>query len=371
MTIYIILLILPLLFALLNYVKPIPKKAVNILFWGLCALFTLVAALRYNVGTDYKATYATVFNWLKYGMKYNYEPLFLNLNYFFINHGGKIYHLTGFCSLITIPAFFLFIKKNVDNKYLFFMVFAFIGATIYYATLNIIRQYLAIAVFLIAYNMYNSGKKKTSFILALSCYFIHNSSIFMLLIFILSRALKKQKTRKMLYIIYIISIIFIVLDVRSFVNSLSFLIPSRYLGYLNSVFMLEKNYSAVFKLLLPNFIVYVCMKNSTYFIDEKKMSFGVAALLLNVILSNMFYGVNVIIRLTFYCDYFILIVLPHIIDYFYEKNVTIVFSRGRKKLGEIVVILIVVYFILLNSYSIFYKNGHGVIPYKSILGEKL
>ena len=98
MLIYIILLLLPLFLALVNHLKPMERKTQNVFYWELCILFTIVAALRFNVGTDYNATYATVFDWLKIGLKYNYEFIFLNLNYFFINHGGKIYYLTAFCS---------------------------------------------------------------------------------------------------------------------------------------------------------------------------------------------------------------------------------------------------------------------------------
>lgn len=371
MLIYIFLLFITLLFDFLYQQKKISKNSCVFIFMALCILFTTISAIRYNVGTDFKNTYSNAFTWLKLGYKYPYEPLFLKLNYFIINLGGNIQHLIAFCSIITVPSFFWLIYKNVDDKYRFFSIFLFIGSTIYYASMNVIRQYLAIAIIIFSIRWL---KDKKYFLYVLAILFamqFHTSAAFNFFILLAYLIYKKvssnnKKMSIVLLIIYLISIFGIIYDFRNIINMFDFIIPGKYVAYLNTVFVKEKNYSALIKLVIPNFLLILGLKNRREFNDEGLKLYSFIAIYLLTIISNMFYGINVFVRLTWFCDIYLLLFIPYIIDIYKKRDTIVILSKGVSiKFYNVIKLLLIVYFISYNFMSIFYGGGHGVVPYNT------
>jgi hypothetical protein len=360
MIVYVFLIALTLIFHFKFYKKEniVEKKYA---FNFLMVLYTLVSAIRYNVGTDYLATYTTVFGWLKNGVNYNYEYLFLLLNKFVILIHGNATLLLSICAIITIPLFFNFIKKYVDHKYWFFSIFIFIGSTMYYATMNVVRQYIAIALIIFAYK-YLKEKKYLLYILIniIACLF-HTSAVVNILFLICYYIYIKKHFNWCFYFIYIISLITIVIDARFLLNNFSFLLPSRYITYLSSQFVTDKNTLAVLKIIVPN-VLLILMNKYKNVLKKNNSNFDYTFVgwFLYVIITNMGFGVNVLIRIGFYFEYFLLIIIPMVIDYYNSSKNKIT------KSGDVLILFFIVYYIFLNVYSIFIKNGHGVIPYHTI-----
>ena len=242
MLVYIILMSICIIFHYLYKYKILNAKTQNILFWGLCVLFTLVSALRYGVGTDYFDTYANILHLVELGRPFHFEFLFLKLNELVVFFGGNIQMLMAICAILTVPMFFLFVKRNVTSKYWFFSIFLFIGFTIYYATMNVVRQYVAIAILLLAYDFFKNKKYIGFILLALLAALFHTSAIISLLILPVYFIVKNGKITKLFVFFYFISLICIFVDAREIFKLLDFLIPSRYINYLNSEFFINKNY---------------------------------------------------------------------------------------------------------------------------------
>lgn len=73
-----------------------------------------------------------------------------------------------------------------------------------------------------------------------------------------------------------------------------------------------------------------------------------------IFVNNFFCGVNVMLRIGMYFEWMLLPILPHIVRQGQNKEV-----RMQYKL------FFLFYFMLLTCYSIFYKGGHGVVPYQT------
>lgn len=355
MLIYSILIILTIFFHFYYFKIPDGNKSRKRSFKFLKIIFTLVAAMRYGVGTDYLATYVPVFNWLKNGLYYNYEYLFLHLNKFIIRFNGNALILLSLCSIFTIPSFFKFIKKNLPEKYWFLGVFLFIGTTIYYATMNVVRQYIAIAILLYAFEFLKENKIFKYILLNIVAILFHYTSMINFVFLAIYLLYKNKKINYLLIGIYVFSLIFIIIDIRLFANLFAFVIPSKYLNYLNSQFFLVKNYSALLKIILPNLISIFMIFNKDKIKDSNNFNLIYCGMLLFSIISNIGFGVNIFIRLGWYFDYFYLLVIPMIINNCY--------INGKKKNGNLIIALSFVYCLFWNIYSIFIQNGHGVVPY--------
>ena len=358
MIIYIMLLILPLIFHFYFWKKNEDDKKRFKCFTFLEVVFTLISAIRYGVGTDYIPTYCRVFYLLKDKIAYNYEFLFLVLNKAIIKLHGTPVILLSLCALFTIPLFFRFIRNNLPKKYWFLGIYLFIGTTIYYATMNVVRQYIAIAILLYAFDYLKQKKILKYVILNIIASLFHLSSLINLAFVIIYLLHKNKKINYVLIAVYLLSIVFVFVDIRSIVNIFSFMIPNKYINYLNSKFFLAKNYSACLKLLLPNLIVMFMLFNKNKIKNDDKLGLIYCGMTLFTMISNIGYGVNVFIRLGWYFDYFYLLVIPMIIEYFYTQKKT--------KAATLFTIFIICYCIFWNVYSIFILNGHGVIPYKTL-----
>ena len=382
MVIYFFLIILSLIGFIIFKDKKENDKYRKIYFIILCLIFTLVSAIRYNVGTDYLNTYGNALKWLSEGKNYNYEFLFLKLNFFIIKCHGTVWILMAICSIFTIPAFFKFIKENVDKKYWFLAVFLFIGTTVYYATMNVVRQYVAIAILLYAYNFFREKKYIRYIIFNCVALLFHTSAIINFLLIILVMINNKKDINNVLIIFYAISIIGIIIDFRYAIKIFSFAIPERYVAYLNSKFIREKNYTAIFKLIIPNIIIWLMFKNKNKLQENKNFNICYMAMWVYVILSNMFYGINIFIRLAWYFEYYMILIIPMIIKMFDDSNKVIQIGKNKKteipkvikyinnkkiKISTLLTITVIAYFTMLNIYSIFINGGHSVVPYHTFL----
>ena len=173
---------------------------------------------------------------------------------------------------------------------------------------------------------------------------------------------KKANIVRILNITVFVSIIFMFIDLRPFAETLINIIPARYVGYLTNEYFRDsffetRNASAMLKCIVPTILWFFTYYNRSKL--EKKFQHIDLYLIgwaIYVIINNMFYGINVFIRVYMLFEYFSIYIVPIAISAFNKKS-------NRR----IATAFVIVYYITLTSYSIFYKNGSGVIPYSTFL----
>lgn len=356
MIIYIIPMILCFIF---NFIK-LDNKKNKIAYWGIIVFLFLISGLRYYVGQDYH-------HWL-----YMYNSIesnhpdgeYVEIGYKYLNKLIQLIPCSNvFWLYIITSAFMIFgfgyaIKKYVEPEYLFVSIFMFIGSGIFFATLNLIRQYIAIVIILLGLGFLKNKKYiKFSIAIFLACLF-HTSAIIMLPFMIFYIIFNNNKYTKTLIVFYIMSLIFIVVDIRYIIEMLSFIIPERWIWYLESEFLTYRNYSALVKQLVPNILLIFTMLNRKKIIEtNEKNDIYILMLYANVIITNCFYGILVLLRFSYFFDISLIFVIPIVLELLKGYNIN---------LRRIANISIWGYYTLLTVITIFLMNGHGVMPYKTI-----
>lgn len=357
MTIYIIII---LLLIVLNGIFDNANK--KIYFWCMVIALTVISAIRYNIGTDYIG-YTIIFAMIKNGIRTYVENGYYFIAKTVINMGGPVQVMFALMALFTIPAFGYTIAKNVKSEYRLFILLIFVCSTIYFGTMNAMRQYVAIAIMLFGFESLKNKKYIRYVIYIVLAMQFHSSSVCMIVYMILVMINEKVDILNIICVTIIISLLFILIDIRPVVERLVNVMPERWRVYLegDSVrhFFEDRNASAIFKTIIPNiiwFLAYYFRKR----IDNKYVDLYLIGFALYVFLNNAFYGINVFIRVYTMFEYYALYLLPLIIDMGKTKS-----DRTALK------IFLGIYYIALTSYAIFYKNGNGVIPYDTIFGKGL
>lgn len=362
MTVYIVIIVLILIAAGLSA----GKRNSKLLFWALSALLALISAIRYQVGTDYPG-YELRFYYVQHNISDgDLESGFLWLVKLIIRFGGNAQVMFAIASILTGFAFGYTIYKNDDPKYRFFALFVYVCSTVYFGTMNAMRQYFAIAILIFGFEIL----KKRRYVLYVLCILFaslfHTSAIFMLLfailVFINDR--KSISLLGVLNVLVFISIIFMFVDLRPYVDALLDFIPERYTAYLLEDYFSEKffearNFSAILKCIFPTALWFFTYYNrKKLFMEHKYIDLYMIGWALYVIINNAFYGINIFIRVYTLFEYFSLYIVPAAIG--------VMKLKSNRRIASVCVVL---YYIALTSYAIFYKNGNSVIPYDTIFGK--
>ena len=361
-------------FILMLFSKKIRHK--GLFFFILCVMYTVVSTIRYDVGTDYVPTYVRYFGRIQAGVNYHYERLFLWLNQLVIHFNGKAWMLLGICAVFTILMFFHFIKNNVEEDYWFLSIYLFLTSTIYFATMNLVRQYMALAILLFGLDYLKKQHYVSYSICIVIAMLFHSSAViaflYMALYYLYSNKIWTKLYNMLFAILYCASIVFMFVDLRRVVPYFSFMIPDRYIGYLTSKFMSIKNYAAILKQVIPNFILFLMIKDAKYLKKEfDYFDLCFIGWIFYVLITNLFYGINLFIRLGFYFDYFILLVVPMLIYYYKQHYYSSSISKiNIKRFDRVVSAVVIINYTALTIYSIFLNGGHGVTPYQTIFSIK-
>lgn len=351
---------IPMILCFILHLRKLDEKKSKIFYYAIFIFLFLISAIRYNVGQDYQH-WIDVYSWIENG-----EPggEYVEIGYRLLNIIiQKIPFLNVYWLYVITSAFIIFgfgyaIKKNVDYKDIFIATFIFIGSGIFFATLNLVRQYIAVVIMLLGLPLLKNKKYiKFSLLIALSTMF-HTSSIIMFPFMIFYIIFRDYKYHKLLMILYIISLIFLVIDIRKIMGALAFIIPERWVWYLQSDFLNNKNYSAVLKQIVPNALLIFAMLNRKQIIENKEENnIYILMLLVDVIITNCFYGVLVLIRFSYFFDIALIFIIPIILKLLkkYDKKIEIL---GHTAIWG--------YYALLTIVTIFIMNGHGVMPYQTL-----
>jgi len=321
---------------------------------------------RYGIGTDYMLDVMRMNYIIYYGtikLERGYEELIKLINFLF----GDIHVVFMVTAIITNIAFGYTIYKNVNNKYRILMVFVYICSTVYFATMNIQRQYLAISILIFGFESLKKQKYIKYLIYITIATLIHKSSLFVILFLCLAylHRYKNIDIIKIMNTLIIVSIPLMFIDLRKYIIKVLVNMPlySRYLlnSYLRESFFETRNISAIMKCIVPIITWFFLYFNKNSLMRKHKyLELYMIGWSIYIIISNLFYGINIFIRVYTFFEYFVLYIIPLIINEFKFKT-----NRYA------ITICFVLYYILLTSYSIFYKGGSGVMPYSSIFSAEV
>lgn len=150
-------------------------------------LVTIVAAIHYNYGNDYKAYYSLFnnitkedFSWQSISSKEIYkDPGWAIICFIF-----KPFKENGFFVMVAVLnilqnwIYYSFIKKNVPQKDWHFAVFIYLFTFSFYAlNMSMMRQGLAISLFVLMLPLIQRKKTLPALLLALVAYSVHSSAI--------------------------------------------------------------------------------------------------------------------------------------------------------------------------------------------------
>lgn len=301
--------------------------------------------LRYGIGTDYFYTYVPYFKFISKGERYFTEPLFNFLNIAISKLTGDYKVLFFVSSLIFFYLMFVSLKEASPN--ITSSVILLFLCQVYFYSMNMIRQSIAISIVLFAFLVIDNRKKLKKIITVILASLFHSSAIFLLPFLYLSR---KQYTNKFKIIAVTVCVI-----INNFFSRFIFGLISKYTNY---GWYLNSKYSGLdvsLTLLIINLILFLLgLKYSKYENENNKFLICNNMNFFGFCLLNLT-GIPLVTRLVRYFTIFQIVLIPY---YFtLEKN--------KEKS---IILKIIIYIILLIAVinQIYMKGGEGVLPYLSI-----
>lgn len=379
MTIYIILLLLLLLAAIIDLANDGEKNTKSKLIYLLFAIFPFlfVSAFRApSIGVD-AFSYVTLFEALKgvslsgiLSMDIYYEKGYLLLNhliqYFTLNSQSILI----FTSIVIIGSIMFFIYRYSVS--IFFSVYLFITLAFYYNSMNIIRQYFAIAILTYSISFIKRRKLLPFLLIVFIASLFHSSALIFSIVYLVP--LIKFTNKKVL--VTLLSTLIIFLFLLPLMEWLLVKIPQyqAHMSYINSneLASLIKTLLLLTILLFGLVVNYHNNKKATtiYFqskgvkvieeantkkrfinnSDENIFSF---IMLFAVAISLISFKMSILGRLSEYFAIYAIVYLPNAINKIKDKNI------------RIILIIVVVFFTLLYNAIIFiYRpEWYQVTPY--------
>lgn len=373
MHIYIISFFLTILFIWLAKTKAKSKKTKITLLIIAVLPMLLVSALRYNVGTDYGKRYVANYDMIREGIEVeDLEIGFKIIDYICLIFTDDSYLLFIVTSLIILSIFFEVMYKKSSNTILSIIIF-FLGGY-FFGTLNLIRQYMAVAFILLGYQFLMNENRKKAYILFTICailaFLMHSSSIICFAIIFLTR-------KNLINIKWVLPISILILILNK--NIMAIISPiienTRFNIYLTGKFA-QGDLSII--TIARNLIIYVWMSIIYYYqrknndkIEREEIT------LLNIQGLTLLFTVSGVIhtqfmRIMIYFSAFQILSIPYFFNITkYEKIAQKIKQKinkdiTAKAIKTITYICIIIGFTSIFTYTNILNNDNEVLPYKTI-----
>jgi len=353
-----------------------PKVKTTLLVLAIVPMF-LVSAFRYNVGTDYDKRYAYDYYQLAKGHDVdNLEIGFKTIDYICLLFTKEPYLLFAVTSLIILALIFEVVYKKSTNKILSIAIF-FLGGY-FFASLNIVRQYVAFALVLLGYQFLMDENKKRAYIgfviCAILAFLMHSSSIICFIILIMT----KKKIMNAKWVIPL-SVLILILNKNIMVILTPIIKNTRFNVYLTGKYTAGE---LSFLQIAENLIMYLGMYFICYFkkkqgneIDKQGITLlniqGMAVLLtVSGVIHALF------IRMAAYFVSFQIISIPYFLSILQFNKITDIINEKFKKNLKEKTLKVVVYSCIVLGFSTMFvytnvlNNDNEVLPYKTIFSVK-
>lgn len=377
MYIYIITFLITILLIWLAENKAKSRKIKIILLILAVVPMFFISAIRYNVGTDYEKRYVADYYTLLEGKNVgNLEIGFKAIDYLCLFFTKEPYLLFAITSLIILAIIFEVIYKKSSNRILSIIIF-FLGGY-FFATLNIIRQYISVAFILLGYQFLMSENKKKAYIgfviCAILAFFMHSSSIICFIIILLT----KKNIMDARWVIPL-SILILILNKNIMVILTPIIKNTRFNVYLTGKFTTGE--LSILQI-VENLIIYLAMYFSYYF--EKKQGkeldkqgitlLNIQGLALLLTVSGVIH--TLFIRMAIYFVAFQIISIPYFFSILQFNTITDKINKKFKKNLKTKTVEIIIYSCIVLGFSAMFiytnilNNDNEVLPYKTIFSIK-
>lgn len=377
MYIYIITFLITILLIWLAENKAKSRKIKIILLILAVVPMFFISAIRYNVGTDYEKRYVVDYYTLLEGKNVgNLEIGFKAIDYLCLFFTKEPYLLFVITSLIILAIIFEVIYKKSSNRILSIIIF-FLGGY-FFATLNIIRQYISVAFILLGYQFLMSENKKKAYIgfviCAILAFFMHSSSIICFIIILLT----KKNIMDARWVIPL-SILILILNKNIMVILTPIIKNTRFNVYLTGKFTTGE--LSILQI-VENLIIYLAMYFSYYF--EKKQGkeldkqgitlLNIQGLALLLTVSGVIH--TLFIRMAIYFVAFQIISIPYFFSILQFNTITDKINKKFKKNLKTKKVEIIIYSCIVLGFSAMFiytnilNNDNEVLPYKTIFSIK-
>ena len=354
-------------FVLLAVSKKFEKNKKLSIFFQVLSIIVLciLASVRdVTIGTDVKTYVHPVFRICSnydcsmldiYG--YHMESGYYFLNYFISIFTQKLYILLFIIQFFVLCFSFFGIKRMYKKNYLY-VYFLFI-VLFYNMTLNIVRQFMALALCLYALGALIENKDKKFFLFVFLAFLFHSSAILFLGIYLLYKIIKKNP--KNLFKLIIFSVICFSLGTilyflfPNILENINFL--AKYKFYLTNYVNATLEFNTMATILDLTFILLYIMFYKIYDRKSELSRFYFALLLIDFVCLLIATKYTIVYRLGLYFR------IPAIL--FFLANCDFIFSNKNRKNNNLIYRLISVIFVLLYWYYVYVIGNSGqTVPFK-------
>lgn len=352
----------------LGYLSYVRDRSSSKGFWNkemflLLMVFTVISAVRYDVGVDH-LSYIEHFNNkslqnIRFGWSLTREPLYYGLVQLLNILDIHFSFLFGIIAFIQV--FFIYYTfKNQKNLYPF-LGFVFITLN-YFSLMNGMRQALVCTIFLFAVQLGYYKRFKHYALLILVSFFIHKSAIILLPLYLVLNKNYDLFSNRLVTLSLLIGVLFIakyeywinLIDYASYFTQLfGYETYSNMLETGETLLIEEKTYGARY------YIPVVLGLFSVYYSDEIKKSTPYYThyynlFIIGILLSTLFYNASLFRRFSMYFVYFNIPVISSML--FYSK-LKIKKSMISLSVYFLIGLLCLVYFyaFVQSDYSTYYK----------------
>lgn len=336
----------------------------------------IISAIRYNVGTDYNKRYVQDYINLGNGFDVtNLEIGFKIIDYICLLFTKDAILLFIVTSIIILSIIFEVIYKKSTNKILSIVIFFFGGY--FFGTLNLVRQYLSVALVMLGFQFFTADNKKKKYIGFIICailaFLMHSSSIicFAILLF------DKKNLVNVKWIIPVST--FILIFNQEIMKIFTPIIENTRFN----VYLIGKFAGGEFSLLtmIENFAVFIFMyliyyynkKNGRIFKKEGIIYLNIQGVALLCTVAGVIH--MQFLRIAIYFSVFQILAIPYYLENVpYKKIADLIEKKFKKKIQmknvkNIVYNLIVISFIAIFIYKNVLNNDNGVVPYQIIFSK--
>jgi hypothetical protein len=309
----------------------------------------LLSGLRVNVGVDY-SSYALWFDDIfTHGTSY-FEPGFMAMIEFIQLFTRDPQWLFIASSLLAIGGIFLAIKRQ--SVYPALSIFLFCTAGFLSHSMNLTRQFIAVAIILYVYH-YTVNKRLGRYIIAVViASLFHKTALIMLPVYFIMHA----KLRPIHYIVMTIIAALTTVFQNQITNGL---IANFYPQYYNSSFVGEtissKYYLVTSAALALTLILFLARRKLSMEVTKDRVLINTAFL---IMLAHTFLTwLPLSNRISLYIDISLIVIIPLLISYATSKLTRIIST-----------VLVLIYFSYVAYLSLL-SNANDVLPYRSVLSQ--
>lgn len=355
MQVYVIMTICCLVLLFCSRIVNEKKKKYVLILLSFMSIF-IVSALRVDVGTDYRSYVDWFDNVTEISFGYT-NFLFNNIIFIIKVFSKNSQWLFVISSLMILGLVFLSVieqKNEYDMSLYLFIVLGF-----YFATMNGIRQWLAISLFMYSYKFIIKKDFLRYSVCIIIASLFHISAITLLPFYFIINFIVNDKWKIIISCIFVILFNFI--NFNYLLEKILFVFaPSFYARYISSGVNLSLNVGSPLPILLSGgMLAYYMLFNNKYkknmnvelYERHKHLCFIILLFAIINTVNNLF---------SRYAAYFIPMIIFILPDFY------LIIPGKWKKIVKISIFIIGIAFIVINTIQ---KNSNGPLPYTSIFNN--